>query len=230
MAISLEVNCGYARVAIQELTSVQRGRNGRQFYRQKRQDRFQEIFDLPTFGLPTDYFDMNGHRPSRFIAVVNINLTFSQKSVKYQLREQNTLLHSQLMHGKTSLLKKWLNIHCQIAKHASTTTVKSKQPIHPSQYSSHSLRHSGSEKTNAKHILKEVNSQWENMYGHTFTDALPKLCPATHLKQKKSKKELKKKTRKQQRKISNHVTQQMCKNATITTLATGESLAQYHRK
>ena len=58
MAISLEVNCGYARVSIQELTTVQRGRNGRQSHRQKRQDEFRELFDLPTFGLPTDYFEM----------------------------------------------------------------------------------------------------------------------------------------------------------------------------
>ena len=48
--------------------------------------------------------------------------------------------------------------------------------------------------------------------------------------QTKEVKELNKKSQKQQRKISNHVTQQMCKNATITTLATGESLPQYHRK
>ena len=105
----------------------------------KRQAEFQELFDLPTFGLPTDYFDMNGLDHLVLIAVVNINLTFSQKNGKHQLREQNTSLHSQLMHGKSSLMKKRLNIHCQIVKHASTTTAKSKQPIHPSQYSSHSL-------------------------------------------------------------------------------------------
>lgn len=139
MAISLEVNCGYARVAIRELTTVQRGRNGRQSHRQKRQDEFRELFDLPTFGLPTDYFEMKGHRPSRLIAVVNINLTFSPESGKHQLTEQNTLLHSQLMHGRISPQKKRLNIHCQIAKRASTTTAKSKQPILLCHYSSHSL-------------------------------------------------------------------------------------------
>ena len=139
-AISLEVNCGYARVAIREMASIQRGRNGHQFDRQKTQVEFRELFDLPTFGLPTDYFDMNGHRPSRFDCRCEHQLDiFSKKKGKHQLREQNTSLHSQLMHGKSSLMKKRLNIHCQIVKRASTTTVKSKQPIHPSQYSSHSL-------------------------------------------------------------------------------------------
>ena len=46
-------------------------------------------------------------------------------------------------------------------------------------------------------------------------------------------KEVKEKNKKEKLKAtekSSHVTQQMCKNAAITTLATGESLAQYHRK
>ena len=56
MAIPHEVNCGYARVAIQEWTSIQRGRKGHKFDRETRRDKFQELFDLLTFGLPTDFF------------------------------------------------------------------------------------------------------------------------------------------------------------------------------
>jgi len=234
MAISLEVNCGYARAAIRELTTVQRGRNGRQSHRQKRQDEFRELFDLPTFGLPTDYFEMKGHRPSRF-----------DRRCEHQLdifsRKWKTPAH-RTEYIATFSIDAWKNLtaeekaehslsNCKACfhNHSEIQATYPSMPLFKPQPTAVSI-HSGTEKTNAKQVLKEVNSQWENMYGHTFTDALPKLCPEAQLRPKKSKEELKKRNRKQQRKISKHVTQQMRKNATITTLATGESLAQYHQK
>jgi len=88
----------------------------------------------------------------------------------------------------------------------------------------------GSEKFNAKCVLREVNSQWTEKYGHTFSEVLPKLCPEAKLIQKKAKLEIKRENRNALRKLSNRVSQPMSTNATITTLPSGESLAQYNRK
>lgn len=48
-----------------------------------------------------------------------------------------------------------------------------------------------SEKLNAKRVLREVNSQWTEKYGHTFSEVLPKLCLESKLIQKKAKLEIK---------------------------------------
>ena len=53
----------------------------------------------------------------------------------------------------------------------------------------------GSEKLNAKCVLREVNSQWTEKYGHTFSEVLPKLCPEAKLIQKKAKLEIKREKR-----------------------------------
>lgn len=88
----------------------------------------------------------------------------------------------------------------------------------------------GSERINAKRVLKEANSQWAEKYGHSLTEVLPKMCPEAKLIPKKTKVEIKREKRNTKRKLSTHISQQMSTNATITTLASGESLAQYHRK
>ena len=185
------------RVAIQELTFIQRGRNGRKFDRETRRDRFRDLFDLPTFGLPTDYFDMNGHRPSRFDRRCEHQLDiFSKKENTPAERAEYIAIFSidvwKNLTNKEKAEHSLSNCKACFHHHSEIQATYPSKPIFKPQPTAVSI-HSGPEKTNAKHVLKEVNSQWENMYGHTFTDALPKLCPETHLQQKKSRKKIKKK-------------------------------------
>jgi len=78
--------------------------------------------------------------------------------------------------------------------------------------------------------LTDVNNAWEEKYGHSFTDALPKLCPESQLVPKKSKLQHKNDNRKRDRRQVKHIEKQMGEKATLVMLATGESMAQYHRK
>jgi len=61
--VSLQVNCGFCRVAIYEITNAKGGRQGI-----NKDDRtFQNMFaDIPKFGLEENYFIPDGLRPSKF--------------------------------------------------------------------------------------------------------------------------------------------------------------------
>ena len=87
-----------------------------------------------------------------------------------------------------------------------------------------------SEKTNAQHILKDANRVWEETYGHSLTEIVPKLCPEANLQVKRSKVETKKENRQRDRRIAKHIRLQMEQKATLVMLASGESQAQYHNK
>ena len=86
---------------------------------------------------------------------------------------------------------------CQIVNDAITIIMKSKTyPAKPVfEPEPNVLVQQGSEKFNAKCVLREVNSQWTEKYGHTFSEVLPKLCPEAKLIQKKAKLEIKREKR-----------------------------------
>ena len=79
-------------------------------------------------------------------------------------------------------------------------------------------------------MLSDAYEVWESAYGHKFSDVLPKLCPESHLTSKQSKAELKKQNRQKERKLVTHIGKEIAKDATIVTVGTGESFAQYNRK
>ena len=54
MAVALQINCGYARVAIYELSSVQRGSTRQKLDKFKRCEGFRELFSMPSFRLTDD--------------------------------------------------------------------------------------------------------------------------------------------------------------------------------
>ena len=87
---------------------------------------------------------------------------------------------------------------------------------------------SGSEKQAAKRLIRDANEEWAKRYGHSLTEAIPRLCPETALSRKKTKQELKKESRERKRKYTAHVNKQMAENATIHMLASGQSFSQYN--
>ena len=233
-SLSLEVNCGYARVAIRELTPTKRGTSTQQIDKGRRENEFQELFGTPSFGIPATYYMKEGHKPSLFNRRCEyVTATFSKPWGKvadrlkylatFSTKAWKGLKDEEKSEHSLSNCKRCYYDHYEIQK-----TYPAK-PVFEPEPNLVLVQHE-SEKLNAKRILREANSQWTEKYGHTFSEVLPKLCPEAKLIQKKAKLEIKREKRNALQKLSNHVSQQMSTNATITTLASGESLAQYHRK
>ncbi len=66
LATSLAFNCGFARVAVRELTETKRGKP-QSIDKEKRAHDFKELFEIPSFSLPSGYFNRRGPtRESQF--------------------------------------------------------------------------------------------------------------------------------------------------------------------
>ena len=61
LPIPLVVNCGFARVAIKELSMTGKGIQFNRIDKHNRSERFKNLFNIPTFGLPDDYFTHSKH-------------------------------------------------------------------------------------------------------------------------------------------------------------------------
>ena len=177
---SSAVNCGYARVAIRELTPCKRAVN-----KEERQEEFQKLFGLPTYSIPINYYhEPSKNRPSAFNkhadAVVD---GFARKWHPSEARGEYVKVFS---------IENWKRLSPeQQSKH----TLKSCVACYDNHYGNQllfpvkpafvpetptvsiSLNHT--ERENAKRILTESNRLWEQNYGRKFSDALPKLCPDT---------------------------------------------------
>ena len=77
--------------------------------------------------------------------------------------------------------------------------------------------------------MGDLNKQWEDRYGHSYSSVLAKLAPDANLT-KKTKLEQKQQNRNIKRKIVHHINQQLSENATLTVLAEAESMQAYRRK
>ena len=74
----LSFNCGFARTAVRELTIGKSLFGFHDF--QGRQEKFIELFDIPSFKLPENYFERNGPKLSKFETHCNeINSYFNKK-------------------------------------------------------------------------------------------------------------------------------------------------------
>ena len=65
-ATATEVNCGFGRAAIRQLTPPKRGCYSRCFDSSKQQQEFRQLFELPTYNLPIRMFDEEAPKPSIF--------------------------------------------------------------------------------------------------------------------------------------------------------------------
>ena len=228
---SSTVNCGYARVAIRELTPCKRLVDT-----QKRQDEFQKLFGLPTYSIPSHYFDQQSkYRPSTFNKHADAVLD------GFALRWHPT--EAKGMYDATFSTEKWKGLSPdEQAKHTLSNCVacydnhyntQALFPLKPTfipENPAVSVSSTHTERENAKRILTESNRLWELNYGHKFSDALPKLCPDSNLTKKVSKQERKKQNRVRDRRIVQHVNEQMASNMTLVTLSSGESMAGYQSK
>ena len=224
------INCGYARVAISELSPCRRFVN-----KQERQDEFQKLFGLPSYSIPSNYYDEpRKYKQSAFNKQADAVIDGFQ--CKWHPLEAKGAYES------TFAIQKWKDLspedkskhslsNCIACydNHYSTQLLYPVKPTFIPECSVVTLDSTNTERENAKRILSESNRLWEQTYGHNFSDALPKLCPDTNLTQKVSKQQ-RKQNRIRDRKIVQHVSEQMASNVTLVTLSSGESMAGYHRK
>ena len=61
LPIPLVVNCGFAWVDIKELSMTGKGIQFNRIDKHNRSERFKNLFNIPTFGLPDDYFTHSKH-------------------------------------------------------------------------------------------------------------------------------------------------------------------------
>ena len=57
----LVVNCGFARVAIKELSTTAKGIHFKKVNKDCRSEQFKDLFNIPTYGIPDDYFTRGKH-------------------------------------------------------------------------------------------------------------------------------------------------------------------------
>ena len=108
-AISLQWNCGFARVAIKELSQCKRGQL-RNFNSETEQE-FKSHFGLPTFHLPDNLFQANTNGRTPFNHGAHRCLTlFPNHEIKLQ-NELSTLRHSHCKHGKPYHTANKVSIH-----------------------------------------------------------------------------------------------------------------------
>ena len=230
---SLQVNCGFARVGIRELSKIQQGskRSGLDFNHIEAQ--FRMHFDIPSFQVPENLFLPDSRKQTPFkrrCIIINdvFSKSWSSTSHKTQYMEAFSLPKWETLPSEQKSQHTLSNcVGCYIHY----GDMQNQFPLKPTYNPDSSVEVTGgSEIMAARRVLRDANREWEKEYGHTLTDVLPKLCPEANLTTKKSKQEQKQESRTRMRKLTTHVNKQMEKNAAVTMLASGESFAQYHRK
>ena len=236
-AVATEFNCGFGRAAIRELTPVKRGCQGRCIDHSKRQQEFRQLFERPSYNLPSGFFDNTAAKTSIFEKRCDQVLNaFSRKWGKsadratylavFGVQQWKSLTENQKAKHTLSNCKE-----CYRAYYNTQQLFPVKPMFIPEECTVKLPENPRvSERSTARRILKDANAVWQQTYGHTFTSVVPQLCPEANLQMKKSKIEAKKEKRHRERKIVKHVHHQMEKKATLTMLASGESHARYHKK
>ena len=233
MEISFQFNCGFARVGIKEIINIIPGKKRSELDFNQIQRKFREEFDITSFQIPAELFVLNSRKQTPFqVKCMKILDAFSRSwnkaTDKHLYMQAFKLSNWQLLSPKqksTHTLSKCIGCYTE------SETLQKSFPIKPPYIPECSIKLTpGPEKLTARKVLKDVNREWEREFGHTLTEHLPRLCPEANLTHKKSKHEQRRQSRKRKRDFSEHVSQQMAKNATLTMLANGKSFSKYHKE
>ena len=200
----LVVNCGFARVAIKELSKTGKGIQFKNIDKKNRSEQFKTHFHIPTFGLPDNYFT-HGKHDSQFNRHCDKILTgFSMrwnpptglKDYLERFSMQNWKKLSEEEKAQHTLSKcKACAIH-----HG---TIQSYFPLKP-QYQCAAIedvyKSLGSTKEDeaeaANTVLKLVNTHHQIKFGCSLTDTITTLCPEEQVMKKPTPTEKKRKRRK----------------------------------
>lgn len=237
--MALKVNCGYARTAIRELTRTSRVKHQGVVHKSQRANDFHHIFNLPTYQLPSNYFDSNGKDWSLFDKHCDTSCkAFLKKWTPTTKRVEYTNTFSienwkALPEGEKN--KHTLsNCRACFSQHENIQRAFPLKPVYipppPVITVDKTQLQQASEKEIGRKVLSEVNLLWQENFCHPITKAIPKIMPEANLIEKESKSQRRVHNRKKKRKIVQEINQQLSKNATMSVLAEAESLSSYKRK
>ena len=233
--ITLQINCGYARVAIRELSSPERMKSRLEVAHEQRRQDFLQLFSSEKFTIPEeyrsstnrqfnkhcdkilDYFSSKWHPPSKRLEYLSVFSPENWKHLTTSEMEKHTL---------SSCTACYIN-------HQSLQECFPGKPVFipPSIISLPECERTiRSEKSMTRKVLGELNSLWEEQYSHSFTSQLPRNAPEENLTRKLSRSEKKKQDRNKKRAIVQQISQHMKENTAMSVLAEAQSLSSYNRK
>ena len=234
MAVALQINCGYARVAIHELSSVKRGTSRQELDKVKRCEGFRELFSMPLYHLTDDMFTSTNYRPTRFDNLCESILKhFTKKwhptSARLEYKQIFSISNSKALRTETKEMHSLCNCNaCYNFFPALQKAYPGKPTYEPKVIVN--IPPLAQEKAVARQVLAELNPIWESRYTHSFAESIPRMLPECNLVRKKCKVEKTEEDRRRKRKIVSDINNQLAQNATMTVLAEAESLASYSRK
>ncbi len=239
MPIPLKVNCGYARTAILELTSLSKGRHGRACDTTIRATKFKELFT--SNHLPQGWYEPNGSPAKTFNTnCAAILTTFGKKwyPATRRLEYEATFCITQWKQLTDEDRRKHTVSNCNAcsAGYPLLQEAFPGGPLHVAPKTSLVClpEQQGcsrkAESVECRKVMSELNQEWCKRYDHSLTSTLPAIFPEGNLTHKKSKTEKKKDDRTRKRKVASFITARISENATITMLAEAESQASYNRK
>ena len=207
--ISLQFNCGYARVAVRELTDIAREQkvNAASLC----EDKFLELFSktrAPNFGIPDGYFCSRGKNESRFEYARKKIKAFAQKWSPTKMRvmylEQFSMrCWKDLPQTKTD---KHTLMECKECRNENY--LQSFFPLKPlfsfPDAPALTLSSHLDEKEQTIGVLAEVNSQFMENYGSTFIESARRHCKLP-LEKKRTKAEKRNEKRKVLKECRDHI-------------------------
>ena len=211
--ICLQINCGYARVAIRELTPVNKSELDLLLWATK----FQEFFSTSSYEIPELLFQPDDRQRVPFNRKCGSLLEFMKK--KWHPLNEASGIPCLLSNGNhyLALKNKYTLANC-VACYCSHQDWQEFFPGKPvflppppiiqlPEIADSSKREE--KDLMRRRVLSELNSTWEDRFSHTFSMSLPKNAPETQLCIKESRVEKKREDQTQKRKLVQHITEQL---------------------
>ena len=235
--VALDINCGFARTAIRELTP--RNRGPKVIDKAKRVSEFKELFaSCPTYGLNESYFETDGQNSSLFDrdcekittyfsskwhpreSRVEYEQTFSTtnwKALPQHKQKQHTLANCKPCRDDHFMLQTKFPQGPYFELPLPILTIKKDE-----------MKQLGKSITTRK-VFSELNSSFSETFGQNFTDAIAN-DREVPLQMKPTANERKKKLRSIYRKCRDQENKCRQKTAAIAVLAEDNSMRSYQRK
>ena len=180
-----QFNCGFARVAVRELSKLRKGASAISLDRNVRATEFQKLFsEVSEFERPVEYASMNSHFNKH---CKYINECFSRKWPVQGSKDEYCTFFATSVWKDMELSKKKKHSLCKCTECASEHLNKQKlfpgQPLFELAPTVSSIvqitlpeHTSSSEASVTQQVLEALNTSYESVYNHSFTDSVVKYC------------------------------------------------------
>lgn len=237
--IALQVNCGFARVAIVEFSRVPRGHSRSSLDKDERSRRFRDLFSRQaSFTMPEAYYTCSTNNCSSFDHHCEYVLScFSKKWNPGKQRQAYLAAFS--THFWSCLSLEDRREHSLANCYACATELQYCDlqkafpgfPLYSPPSPALELPQGESVKEVTREVVRELNHSYKDVYGQSFSQSLLKYCGRSEgIEQRKTAAEKKKETRNLQRKFRDSTNQQYAATAALSYLSQNESMQQYQRK